>query len=147
MDAQESESSDVDLVRGLMATCQDRPTVDAVERLLATAHRAEELFNLSMEELHFEKGSLQIKLAGELGRLFAIGFAGAFLEAGAENYLEMEFRDHRPAVPERYVLTIQRVLGKTPHQLQRAAEVGRDAAVAKLSAMAPAPSSPSESGS
>lgn len=49
--------------------------------------------------------------------------AGQFSESGAENYLEMHFHSD---VTGPLVATLQRVNGKTPHQLREAAEKERD---------------------
>ena len=72
-----------------------------------------------LRDLSVGNGSIHASFEGGAVQLLVDAFAGQFSESGAENYLEMHF--HSPATGP-LVTTVQRVNGKTPHQLREAAE-------------------------
>lgn len=85
-----------------------------------------------LRDLSVRNGSIHARFEGGAVHLLVDAFAGQFSESGAENYLEMHF--HSPATGP-LVTTVQRVNGKTPHQLREAAEKERDALRAKIAEM------------
>ena len=77
-----------------------------------------------LRNLSVGNGSIHASFEGGAVHLLVDALSGQFSESGAENYLEMHF--HSPATGP-LVTTVQRVNGKTPHQLREAAEQERDA--------------------
>lgn len=72
-----------------------------------------------LRDLSVGNGSINANFEGGAVHLLVDALAGQFSESGSENYLEMHF--HSPATGP-LVATLQRVNGKTPHQLREAAE-------------------------
>lgn len=72
-------------------------------------------------ELHLRDG-MHLGIEGGACRLLAESFAEQFVESGALNYLEMTLESRRAMPGERFVVTMQRCAGKTPHQLRAEAE-------------------------
>lgn len=64
--------------------------------------------------------AMDLTVSREIATLFAEWASFTLDSTGAENYVEMQFR--HPARPEMVTVTVQRWLGQTPNQLQRAAE-------------------------
>ena len=85
-----------------------------------------------LRDLNVGNGSINASFEGGAIRLFVDAFANQFVESGAANYLEMQF--HSEATGP-LVATLQRVNGKTSHQLRAEAEQERDALRAKVEAM------------
>lgn len=81
-----------------------------------------------LRDLSLGNGSINASFEGGAVHLFVDAFATQlleqFLESGATNYLEMSFRSN---VTGPLVVTLQRVNGKTAHQLRAEAEKERDA--------------------
>lgn len=72
-------------------------------------------------------GSLNAGLEGGAARLMAEMLAEQLEGSGAVNYLEANFVSKHIKPGERYVVTVQKRSGKTPHELRLAAEADRDA--------------------
>ena len=81
-----------------------------------------------LRNLSLGNGSINASFEGGAVHLFVDAFATQlleqFLESGATNYLEMSFHSN---VTGPLVVTLQRVNGKTAHQLRAEAEKERDA--------------------
>ena len=89
-----------------------------------------------LRNLSLGNGSINASFEGGAVHLFVDAFATQlleqFLESGATNYLEMSFHSN---VTGPLVVTLQRVNGKTAHQLRAEAEKERDALRAKVEEM------------
>lgn len=85
-----------------------------------------------LRELSAGNGSINAAFEGGAAHLLADAFADQFLESEATNYLEVHLHS---AATGPLVVTLQRVNGKTPHQLRAEAEKERDALRAKIEAM------------
>ena len=79
-------------------------------------------------------GGLAMGLRGGAAQLLAEMLADQIESTGAVNYLEVRFTSRTIAPGERYLVTIQKCVGKTPHELRLAAECE----LARLSATAAA---------
>ena len=84
-----------------------------------------------LRDLSIGNGSINASFEGGVVHLFVDSLANQFVESGAANYLEMQF--HSEATGP-LLLTLQRVNGKTPHQLRTEAEKERDILRAKVAA-------------
>lgn len=84
-----------------------------------------------LRALSVGNGSINASFEGGAVHLFVDSLANQFVESGAVNYLEMRF--HSEATGP-LLLTLQRVNGKTPHQLRTEAEKERDILRAKVAA-------------
>ena len=84
-----------------------------------------------LRNLSLGNGSINASFEGGAVHLFVDAFAEQFLESDATNYLEMSFHSN---VTGPLVVTLQRVNGKTPHQLRAEVEQERDALRAELKA-------------
>ena len=84
-----------------------------------------------LRDLSVGNGSINASFEGGAVHLFVDSLANQFVESGAANYLEMQF--HSEATGP-LLLTLQRVNGKTPHQLRTEAEKERDILRAKVAA-------------
>jgi hypothetical protein len=80
-------------------------------------------------EAKFDKETLltgmqgnQLQLQGGAASLLAEMFALQFEEGKADNYLEVRFTSAQIRPGEEFVVTVQKVAGKTPHQLRIDAE-------------------------
>lgn len=62
-------------------------------------------------------------------KVFADGFGDMLLEAKAPNYIEAQFRSAKLGPDEMVTVTVQKVSGKTPHQLRVEAERDLQAAM------------------
>lgn len=85
-----------------------------------------------LRELSVGNGSINAAFEGGAAHLLADAFADQFLESEATNYLEVHLHS---AATGPLVVTLQRVNGKTPHQLRAEAEKERDALRAKIESM------------
>ena len=85
-----------------------------------------------LRDLNVGNGSINASFEGGAVHLFVDALANQFVESGAANYLEMQF--HSEATGP-LLLTLQRVNGKTPHQLRTEAEKERDTLQAKVEVM------------
>ena len=85
-----------------------------------------------LRDLSVGNGFINAIFEGGAVQLMVDALVDQFLESGASNYIEMQF--HSEATGP-LVVTLQRVNGKTPHQLRAEAEQERDALRAKVEAM------------
>ena len=76
-----------------------------------------------LRDLNVGNGSINASFEGGAVHLLVDSLATQFVESGATNYLEMQF--HSEATGP-LLLTLQRVNGKTPHQLRAESEKERD---------------------
>ena len=76
-----------------------------------------------LRELSVGNGSINATFEGGAVQLMVDALATQFVESGAANYIEMQF--HSEATGP-LLFTLQRVDGKTPHQLRAEAEQERD---------------------
>ena len=77
-----------------------------------------------LRDLSIRGGSIHASFEGGAMHLLVDAFVEQFVESGATNYLEMQFHSN---VTGPLVVTLQRVNGKTAHQLRAEAEKERDA--------------------
>ena len=84
----------------------------------------------TLRDLSVGNGSINATFEGGAVQLMVDALADQFVESGAPNYIEMQF--HSKATGP-LLFTLQRVDGKTPHQLRAEAEQERDALRAELS--------------
>ena len=97
---------------------------------LADALTAKVVGETMLTDMHIGNGYFTAEFEGGACRLFVDAFAQQLIESKAENYVETTFTSDLLPKGERLVVTIQRVAGKTPHQLRKIAEAERDAAIA-----------------
>ena len=84
-----------------------------------------------LRDLSVGNGSINASFEGGAVHLLVDSLATQFVESGAHNYIEMQF--HSEATGP-LLLTLQRVNGKTPHQLRAEAEKERDILRARVAA-------------
>ena len=77
----------------------------------------------TLRDLNFGNGFINATFEGGAIQLMVDALATQFVESGAANYIEMQF--HSEATGP-LLFTLQRVDGKTPHQLRAEAEQERD---------------------
>ena len=77
----------------------------------------------TLRDLNFGNGFINATFEGGAIHLMVDALATQFAESGAANYIEMQF--HSEATGP-LLFTLQRVDGKTPHQLRAEAEQERD---------------------
>lgn len=75
---------------------------------------------------------LRLALQGGAASLLAEMLAQQFKDGGGINYLELSFVSRKAAPGDAFVVTVQRVLGKTPHALRTEAEAKHAALEAAL---------------
>lgn len=75
-----------------------------------------------LTDLAVQDGVASLGLAGGAAQLLAEALTKQFADSGAVNYVELTFRSTRVRPGQRFVVTLQRCEGKTPHELRRAAE-------------------------
>lgn len=80
--------------------------------------------HIHLKKVHLDHDKWEIDFGGEFIPILAAMMYQFFKEAGGQNYVEMRLN---PKVGcedsiEPMVLTLQRVVGKTPHELRRSAE-------------------------
>jgi hypothetical protein len=112
--------------------------LDALEARDAEIERLKKLFgdDLRITDLGL-KPHLHASFEGGPARLMAEYFVDYFKDSGAENYIEMTLTGKDGLG---LIATIQRHLGKTPHQLRLEAEAERDSLRAELAALKAQPS-------
>ena len=86
----------------------------------------------TLRDLSFGNGFIKATFEGGAVQLMVDALADQFVESGAANYIEMQF--HSEATGP-LLFTLQRVDGKTPHQLRAEAEKERDALRNKIERM------------
>lgn len=79
------------------------------------------LANPELTAINIGNGSLDVGLRGVAPQIFAAAFARQFKDSGGINYVEMRMVTADPSVGE-LLVTLQRLDGKTPHQLRMEAE-------------------------
>jgi hypothetical protein len=92
------------------------------------------LLDPNIVALNVRDGGLDMALEGTSCRLFAESFASEFQRGGGVNYLECRFTSQEVMPGEAFVVTVQRVNGKTPHQLRADAESELAALRARIAA-------------
>lgn len=85
-----------------------------------------------LTELAMRNGGLYAGIEGGAAAVLASAFAEQFTSSGGVNYVEVSFM-HPATGP--ICVTLQRVQGKTPHQLRREAEAERDQLRAEVERM------------
>lgn len=85
---------------------------------------------MNIRELHFKDGNLDAAVGGEGATAIAMTLVGFYKAQGGANYVEMQLADKNTG--ERYTVTVQRVAGKTPHELRTAAEARAETLAAAL---------------
>lgn len=95
-----------------------------VEALRAEVRRLEQQLQdkFNKETLLTGMEGNRLALQGGAAALLAEMFAAQFDESKAENYLEVSFTSKQILPNERFVVTVQKCSGQTPHQLRQAAE-------------------------
>lgn len=89
--------------------------------------------NLTIHELIVRNGKARAEFSGEMVQEIGLLFVDAYRKAKAINYVEMLFHGKTEAGDlERFMMTIQRVAGKSPHECRVEAEAARDAALARV---------------
>jgi hypothetical protein len=74
-----------------------------------------------LKSMKFENGQFDMAVTGPAMEHIAACVVGHFKALGPENYFEMSLFD-REDPSERYVVTVQKVSAKSPHELRKAAE-------------------------
>lgn len=85
---------------------------------------------LAVKEFSFKDGDFDAAFVGEGAAAIAMTLIGFYREQKGENYVEMQFGDKKTG--ERFTVTVQRVAGKTPHELRSAAEARAETLAAAL---------------
>ncbi|OGT89733.1 MAG: hypothetical protein A2286_10520 [Gammaproteobacteria bacterium RIFOXYA12_FULL_61_12] len=101
----------------------------------------EQLVQRVMEETLVTEMSLSdgitMGFRGGAARILVETFAEQFEQSGAVNYLEMTFISRSTLPGECFLVTLQRVSGKTPHQLRMESEAKLSAIQGRESIAAP----------
>jgi hypothetical protein len=84
-----------------------------------------------INEMHFEKGALEVYLKHPIFALFAGAIAEYFIETGAKNYLETRIWCEKVGF---VIVTCQKETGHSPHQLRQSAEAERNAFLEEICA-------------
>lgn len=77
-------------------------------------------------DIAIENGGLSLALEGGGVQLLAEILAKQYADSEAVNYLQLSFTSQHSAPGESFVVTVQRVAGKTAHELRAEAEADRD---------------------
>ena len=77
---------------------------------------------IMLEDIGVNGSSLNLQFAGGAAQILAESFAEQLVESGADNYLEISFCSKLFMPGEQIVVTLQRVMGKTPHLFRVEAE-------------------------
>lgn len=109
----------------------------AIERLIKENADLHDMINgnvrdVIINEMHFEKGALEVYLKHPIFALFAGAIADYFIETGAKNYLETRIWCEKVGF---VIVTCQKESGQSPHQCRQAAERDRDALRDELGAV------------
>ena len=131
----------IDIVNGLRRIAEEGyrfagDAADEIERLRASLEVAEKenaklrialaekvTSEATLRDLNFGNGFINATFEGGAIQHMVDALATQFVESGAANYIEMQF--HSEATGP-LLFTLQRVDGKTPHQLRAEAEQERD---------------------
>ena len=103
------------------------PHEEEVYRLREEVERLRKALSgeVMLKSLELRDGHLDLAVTHPAVMAIASELASFFKAAGGQNYVEV--RMHHPDTGD-LVLSVQRVLGKTPHELRKEAEVERDEA-------------------
>jgi hypothetical protein len=106
-----------------------RMVLELVKEAEALRQHSAELVagRIDIREMVIKNGQFNVKLGGDGPTVLACALVEMYRTSEATNYLEMGVAD--PKTGERFAVTVQRLDGKTPHELRREAEEARDAAV------------------
>lgn len=85
----------------------------------------------TLKDMRLENGKLDLSLSGPAVERIAAVVAEHFRALPAQNYIELSLREREPP-NDRFVVSVQRMQGKSPHELRRKAEAERDEAKAEL---------------
>ncbi len=124
MDEQQSRDELANILEENYRAFRGMDAADEIERLRGEVARLTEIVEggareVILQEMHFEKGAMDVYIRHPLFALFATSIGKIFIEMGAQNYLEMRLY----ADPIGFVtVTAQRENGKTPHELRIAVE-------------------------
>lgn len=98
---------------------------EAIARLTAERDHWQQLaehgLEPRMQRMRFENGEFEMAYTGEVAEAMALAFVGHFKAMKAANYIEMDFRD-RGEPYGRYVVAVQKVGAKSPHDKVKDAE-------------------------
>jgi cell division septum initiation protein DivIVA len=86
-------------------------------------------------DIAIENGGLSLSLEGGGAQLLAEILAKQYADSEAVNYLQLSFTSQHSAPGEAFVVTVQRVAGKTAHELRAEAEADRDRLRAECEAL------------
>lgn len=81
----------------------------------------------NIRDLVIQSGKFDLALGGDGAKLLTAAMVQMYRTGGGDNYIECQLVDDKTG--ERFTVTVQRVLGKTAHELRTAAEAQRDAAI------------------
>ena len=125
-EANRRREADHDRIDVCLKACEDIPT-DKLRGKTIAEYVADEAFLVGMTPA--EEGGMDIGIKGLATQMLAASFAGQFVGNQAVNFLEIRMT-HDELGP--FVVTIQRVAGKTPGALRAEALVQRDALLTAL---------------
>lgn len=119
--------------RNAMAAAELRrlSAVEAENQSIREALAAKVTTETLLTGAHGKPGEFFIGLQGGAAQLLAEGLAQQFKDSDATNYLELRFTSRFAAMDTDFVVTVQKVTGKTPATLRKEAEAERDALVAE----------------
>ena len=132
------ESNSVDSLYALQDAFDYKTVLELLDRLEAAENENAKLHialaekitsETTLRDLRVVNGSINATFEGGAVQLMVDALADRFVESGAPNYIEMQF--HGKATGP-LLFTLQRVDGKTPHQLRAEAEQERDALRAEV---------------
>lgn len=75
-----------------------------------------------LTEIVVRGGGLDVGFQGGAAQLLAEALAKQYADNGGVNYIEMTFESRQVLPGQRFIVTVQRRDGKTPHALRREAE-------------------------
>lgn len=109
--------------------------VDALAAKLAEAERERDeavaAIDPMITDMRLANGQIDLVLSGAAMERLASVVAKHFRASGATNYIEMSLFERAPP-NDRFVVTVQRVQGKSPHDLRAKAEADLTAAQATI---------------
>lgn len=100
----------------------ERRLRDEIERLRAEVASYKDAMEPRIRSLDAGDGGVRMDLEGGACRLLAEWLADEYKRNSGINYIESRFTSHEAMPGEAFVVTVQRVNGKTPHQLRQDAE-------------------------
>jgi len=92
-----------------------------IERL-RTAVADKVVATTMLTDMAVENGSLTLELEGGMAKVLAESLAAQYAKGGGPNYIELTFMSQIAVPGEKFVVTVQRCEGETPHQLRQKAE-------------------------